>query len=148
MIQEFKVILNITDFAKSLRHPSFKDSVFNFYRPKTRFTKVMFLHLSVCSQRDGFPACIGEGVYIQGEGGLHSEGKGVCIQRGRRVCMQGEGSASRLVCICGGEESASRGGCLHPREGVCIQRGLHRGFAFRGEGVCIGGWLGRPPSPK
>ena len=32
------------------------------YRPQAKFRKVMFLHMSVCPQRGGIPACIADGI--------------------------------------------------------------------------------------
>ena len=55
-----------------------------YYRPQTKCRKVMFLHLSVCSQ--------GEGVC---PGGLHPE---VCLE----AILNLEGSSSSWVCLGGG----------------------------------------------
>ena len=145
-----------------------------FYRPQTKFAKVMFSHrcLSVhrgrgSASRQGVASegrgsasrrriCIqGErGVCIQGAGGSASRREGG-LHRGRVVCIQ-EGSASGGgVCIkgqgglhLGGEGSASRGG-LHPEgDGVCIQEEgrLHPGggVCIQGEGVCSRGWADPP----
>ena len=65
-----------------LQYSPNKHLVTNYYRPQTKFAKVMFLHLSICSQEG--PAS--RGVCIWGclhPGGLHPGGLhpgGVCIQ--------------------------------------------------------------------
>ena len=121
-----------------------------------KFEKVMFLHLSVCSQGGGWlPSMHWEG----GSASRVSASRGVCIQMG----LHPEGSASRGVCIQRGlhpEGSASREVCiqrgLHPEgsasRGVCIQRGVHLGRSSSGavldraSRVCLrGGWVDTPP---
>ena len=50
----------------------------NYYRPQTKFAKVMFLHVSVCPRRGGL--LLGEGVCCQGV-----PGPGRCLVKGGGV---------------------------------------------------------------
>ena len=59
------------------------NATYTFYRPQTKFAKVMFLHVSVCPQGGGIPACLaGPQAYTKGEvegsggGGLQAHTRG------------------------------------------------------------------------
>ena len=110
-----------------------------FYRPLTKFAKVMFSQAFVCPQ--------GGGDLHPGGWGLHL--LGVCIQgegsasRGRGSASWVRGSASKGgVCIQGAGGSASGGG----------QGSMYRGGGGRGACICgagrstFKGWAGPPQS--
>ena len=123
-----------------------------YYRPHTKFAKVVVLHLFIShSVHSGGGGLHQGGLHLGGlhPGGLHP---GVCIWG---VCIKRGESASKGVCIQGGLHpgglhpgglhqggsasggSASRRGSLHPK-GVCFLMGLHPGGpAFRE--VCLRG---------
>ena len=63
-----------------------------FYRPQTKFAKVMFLQVSVCPRVGGGGAWQGG---VCGGGGMHS--RGVCVARGAGVAGGWWG-----VCMAGG----------------------------------------------
>ena len=96
-----------------------------YYRPQTKFAKVMFLHLSVILLGGGHAcmagghACMAGGMCGRGcvwQGGMHGRGHawhgGVC---GREACMSG-GMCCRGACMAGG--CAWVGG-MHGR-GACM----------------------------
>ena len=99
-----------------------------YYRPQTKFAKVMFLHLSVSHSVHG-------GMYMAGgrvvgwhasQGGMH----------GRGCAWQG-GMHGRRMCVAGG---------------ACMPRGHAWWGGHRCQGACIAGghvWCGppRPPPP-
>ena len=86
-----------------------------FYRPQTKFAKVMFSQTFVWPQ-GGSRSLSKEGVSVQG--------RGVSVQ-GRGVSVQGRGSLSK-------------GGGLCPGEGVSVQgRGS---LSIQGRGLCPGEW--------
>ena len=81
----------------------------SFYRPQTKFAKVMFLQVSVCPQGGG---CAWQGMCVAG-----------CVC-GRGVCVVGG------ACMAGG--ACVVGTCM---AGVCLPRGVHgRGCAWWGGG--------------
>ena len=104
---------------------------FVFYRPQTKFAKVMFLHLSV--HRGG-------GRVRVWQGGMH--GRGTCMAGGhvwQRVWMVG-GHAWWGACMVGGMHG--RGGVHgkvagvaggHAWKGACMEGGMH-GRAVHGRG--------------
>ena len=77
----------------------------NFYRPQTKFVKVMFLQVSGCPRGGGaceVGACMVEGMYGGGhtrQGGVHGgrgmHGKGACVAGGHvwQGDMHGRGCA-------------------------------------------------------
>ena len=92
-----------------------------FYRPQTKFAKVMFSQVSVCPQ-----------------GGMHGRGGGACMAGGHAwqgVCMaggmHGRGCAWQGVCTAGGACVAGAG---------CVwQGGMHgRGYVWQ-QGACMAG---------
>ena len=91
----------------------------NFYRPQTKFAKVMFLHLSVILSTGGGGACVAGGACVGGRG-----------VRGRRACVAEGG-----VCMAGGY--AWQWGCAW--QGMCVA-GRH---AWQGGHVWQGGMHGR-----
>ena len=106
-----------------------------FYRPQTKFAKVMFSQVSVCPQ-----------------GGMHGRGgglawQGACIAGGvhgrghawQRVCMAG-GVHGRGACVAGAgcvwQGGMHRRGCAW--QGACMAEGVHgRGCAQ--QGACVAG---------
>ena len=105
-----------------------------FYRPQTKFAKVMFSQVSVCPQG---------GMHGRG-GGLH--GRGACMAGG----VHGRGCSWQGVCMAGGacvagagcvwqEGMLGRGGMHHRGcawQGACMAEGVHgRGCARQG-GLC------------
>ena len=87
-----------------------------FYRPQTKFGKVMFLHLSVSHSVHGGCACSRGGTCSWGVPALGSlPAPGGCLLRGR-VPAPGEG-------VCSGG-CLLQGGCLveTPRDGYCCGR--------------------------
>ena len=99
-----------------------------YYRPQTKFAKVMFLHLSVILFTGG--ACMAGGVWwedMRGKGGMH----------GRGCAWQGGMHGRRVACVVGG--------------------GMHGRGGMHGGGACVAGghaWQGAcvvwfsPPPPQ
>ena len=97
-----------------------------YYRPQTKFAKVMFLHVSVCPQGKG--ACMA--------GGMH----------GRGACMTGGVHGWRAYMV-GGMH-----GRRHLWQGACMAGGCAWLGGMRGRGMCVGGHAGQgtqvsPPRP-
>ena len=108
----------------------------NFYRPQTKFVKVMFLQVSVCPQEGGL--CLSPG-RVSILGGLCPGG--LCPG----VLCSG-GSLSRQGVSVPGRGSLSRQGVSVQAGGLCLGRGsLSKGVSVW-EGLCPGGGLcQRPP---
>ena len=101
-----------------------------YYRPQTKFAKVMFLHLSVISVHQGGGLYVARGCMCGREGGMPGRG-GV---RGRGACMHG-GEHAWQGGVCGG-------GCV--AGGVCVAGGMHgRGHAWKRRACVVGGMCGR-----
>ena len=106
------------------------------YRPQTKFAKVIFSQVSVCSQGGGVH---GKGVCMAG--GMC--GRGACMAGGCACqgCMHGWG-----VCMSGGHawQGACMTGGMHGT-GVCVAGGvwLTRGHAWQG-----GAWHAHPPASR
>ena len=49
------------------------------YRPQAKFRKVMFLHVSVCPQGGGIPACIADGIPACLAAALQGGGISACL---------------------------------------------------------------------
>ena len=93
------------------------------YRPQTKFAKVMFLQVSVCTQ--GGHAWQGRGVCVGG--GMH--GRGACVEGG----------------MCGGGGHAWQGACM-ARGGSCMAGGMHGGGGMRGRACMPPPQLPPPPA--
>ena len=91
------------------------------YRPQTKFTKVMFLHLSVSHSVHRGGACVAGGYAWQGV-----------------MCGRG-GHACRGVCVAGGVHGRGRG--MHGRRGVCVAGGVCVVGGICGGGVCMAGGM-------
>ena len=134
---------HLLPFDPQLTSPACVFYFFYFYRPQTKFEKVMFLHLSVSHSVHG--GCLGlcpgggslsrgisvQGVSVQGVSVRRSLSRGVSVQGG--LCLRG---------LCPGEVSVQGDlcpGCLSPGEGsVCGD--LCPGGLCPG-GLCLGGSL-------
>ena len=101
----FKALVSIV-FVLQIQYNFHKITFFfNYYRPQTKFAKVMFLHLSVILSTGGWGRAWQVGRAWQG---------GVC---GGGVCMAGE------VCVVWGMHGR-RG---HAWWGACVVWGMHGG---------------------
>ena len=107
-------------------------TTFSFYRPQTKFAKVMFLHVSVSHSvhRGGMA---GAGACVTG---------GVCGWGGGRACMASEvcmaGACVAVVGVHGrgviGGMRGWGGACV--AEGACMARGMCGwGWGLRGQGA-------------
>ena len=125
-----------------------------YYRPQTKFAKVMFLQVSVCPQ-GGMHGCGGDAWLLQG--GMHG-----CSQGGHAwllpgACMVAPGGHAWL--LLGGVHGCSWGVCMAKGgmcgeggracmvKGACVAKGgMHGEGSMRGEGgVCVakGGMCGK-----
>ena len=102
-----------------------------FYRPQTKFAKVMFLQVSVCPQ-----------------GGMHGCSGGACVVAPGGVCMVALGGHAWL--LRGGMCSCSRGGMHGCSGGACVvvlgghvwllwggMHGYSRGVRGCSRGACV-----------
>ena len=128
---------------------------FKYYRPQTKFAKVMFSQVSFCCLSNG-GLCPGGGLSIQRGGPLS---RGISVHGG--LCPRGSLSKGGL---CPGGLSIQRGG-LHPGglcpggslsmgvfvqgglcpRGVLCPGGLHTGSLCPRGSMSRGSLLGRPP---
>ena len=75
-----------------------------FYRPQTKFAKVMFLQVSVCPQGGGIPACIAGGIPA-------------CLAGGIPACLAGLQGALQAHTRGGEVEGPGQGGFSRPTHG-------------------------------
>ena len=87
-----------------------------FYRPQTKFAKVMCLQVSVCPQGEH----MWQGVCMAGEG--------MC---GRGTCMAGGDMHGSGVCMAGGWHAWHGGHGGHAWQEGCVAGGMH------GRGACV-----------
>ena len=104
-----------------------------YYRPQTKFAKVMFLQVSLCPQGG---ACVAKGGGMCGKGGVHGKGghawwRGCVWQRGH-VSWKG-GVHSKGGCVCQRGHAWQRG--VHSEGEACVTKG---GMHGEGGGACVG----------
>ena len=133
-----------------------KEVCHNYYRPQTKFAKVMFLQVCVCPRGGGHEwlprggvhgfrgdmhgyqgACMVAGGRVWFLGGMHGCGGHVWLL-GVGACMAAGGCAWLLwgACVVNGGWGCTwllRGAWL-PGEGACMAKG---GFGMHGKGACV-----------
>ena len=115
----------------------------DFYRPQTKFAKVMFLQVSVCPQGE---ACVVAGGHAWLWGacmvvGGHVWLPGACVVAGGHVWLQGGVHGCRGVCMVAGGVHGCRGACVVVG-GACVVAGGHvwlQGGMCGCGGVVVGG---------
>ena len=99
----------------------------SYYRPQTKFAKVMFLQVSVILSRGGMRGCSGGCMVAPGGGVCMVAPRGACVVAPGGACLVAPGGA--CVVALGGMCGCSRGTCMVAR-GAWLLRGERAWFLW------------------